>query len=214
MSDIPPSIPTPDPSRQREGGDAAAPVRTAQHNEWTRAKMAAFLRERAASQNVSQAARSVGMSRNSAYNLRNRKPGTPFALAWEVALENGLQQLAHAVMDRALNGEEMPQYYHGELVGTYRKFDNRLAAWLLDNPWKLGRHQIERELASEDWQLLLDQVEFGGDNELVLTEEEQAEAVALMGEEARARLADPATRLAARSWYMGNRPPPRRAARQ
>jgi hypothetical protein len=136
--------------------------RRPRHDEWTRAKMVAFLRELAASQSVSHAAGSVGMSRQSAYNLRNRLVGTPFALAWEVALEAGLQQLAHAVMDRALNGEEMPVYYHGELVGHYRKHDNRLAAWLLDNPWKVGRHQVAREYVAGGWDALLERIEWDG----------------------------------------------------
>ena len=61
------------------------PKRKPRHDEWTREKMAGFLRELAATQSVAAAARSVGMSRTSAYNLRNRCAGTPFALAWEVA---------------------------------------------------------------------------------------------------------------------------------
>lgn len=139
-----------------------SPARAVRHNQWTREKMAGFLRELAASQSVSQAATSVGMGRQSAYKLRNRLAGTPFALAWEVALEAGLQQLAHAVMDRALNGEEVPHYYHGELVATHRKFDNRLAAWLLQNPWKVGRQQIAREYSAEGWDNLLKRVEWAG----------------------------------------------------
>jgi hypothetical protein len=122
--------------------------------------MVAFLKELAASQSVHHAARSVGMSRQSAYKLRNRLSGTPFALAWEVALEAGLQQLAHAVVDRALNGEEVPHYYRGELVGTSRRYDNRLAAWLLDNPWKVGRQQMAREYVAEGWDRLLERIEW------------------------------------------------------
>jgi hypothetical protein len=121
--------------------------------------MVGFLRELAACQNVGQAAKQVGMGRQSAYKLRNRMGRTPFALAWEVALESGLQQLAHALVDRALNGEEVPRYYHGEIVGTYRKYDNRLAAWLLDNPGKLGREVIARPVAAVEWDELLERVE-------------------------------------------------------
>jgi hypothetical protein len=141
-------------------GKLPVPSRKPRHDAWTRAKMADFLRELAASQSVGQAARSVGMSRQSAYKLRNRLAGTPFSLGWEVALEAGLQQLAHAAMDRALNGEEVPHYYHGELVATSRRHDNRLATWLLANPWKVGRQQVAREYASEHWDALLRQIEF------------------------------------------------------
>ena len=157
MSDLSPDT---RPCVPPEGGKMPHPRRTPHHNEWTRAKMVAFLRELAASQSVAHAAKSVGMSRQSAYRMRNRLAGTPFALAWEVALEAGLQQLAHAVLDRAVNGEEVPRYYHGELVGTHRKFDNRLAVWLLANPWKVGRQQVAREYVAEGWDKLLERVEF------------------------------------------------------
>ena len=59
--------------------------RKPRHSEWTRPKMVLFLRELAATQSVSAAAKAAGMSRTSAYNLRNRLMGTPFALGWEVA---------------------------------------------------------------------------------------------------------------------------------
>ena len=150
------------PQDQRVCDKMPPPTPPVRHDGWTREKMASFLRELAASQSVSQAATSVGMARQSAYRLRNRLAGTPFALAWEVALEAGLQQLAHAVMDRAVNGEEVPHYYHGELVGTHRKFDNRLAVWLLANPWKVGRQQVAREYTAEGWDKLLERVEWAG----------------------------------------------------
>ena len=124
--------------------------------------MVAFLRELAASQSVARAARAVGMSRQSAYRLRNRLQNTPFSLGWEVALEAGLQQLAHAVMDRAVNGVEVPLFYHGEQVGTRRQFDERLAIWVLENPWKLGRHQIAREYSGEAFDALLERIEWAG----------------------------------------------------
>lgn len=141
--------------------DPPARARRPAHKDWNREKMAAFLRELAASQSVSQAARSVGMSRQSAYRLRNRLVGTPFDLGWEVALEAGMGQLAHAVLDRAVNGVEMPHYYKGELVGTHRHFDERLAIWVLNNPWKVGRMQIAREFSAEGWDRLLERIESG-----------------------------------------------------
>ena len=142
------------PSPEGEGVGASATP----HNQWTREKMVMFLRELAATQSVSAAARAVGMSRTAAYNLRNRLQGQPFALGWEVALECGLHALGHAVLDRALNGEEVPHYYHGELVGTTRRYDNRLARWLLANPWKLGRHQLAREYSGQAFDALLTRI--------------------------------------------------------
>lgn len=130
------------------------------HNGWNRQKLAAFLRELAASQSVAQAARAVGMSRQSAYALRNRLQGTPFALGWEVALEMGFTQLAHAVMDRAINGEEVQHWYHGELVATTRRYDNKLAQWCLENPWKVGRSQMAREWSAGNFDALLERIEW------------------------------------------------------
>ena len=131
------------------------------HDQWTRAKMVGFLRELAASQSVAHAAKSQGMSRQSAYRLRDRLVGTPFALGWEVALEAGLSQLAHAMLDRAVNGVEVPHYYKGELVGTSRHFDERLAIWIASNPWKVGRQQMAREYTDAGWDALLQRVEEG-----------------------------------------------------
>ena len=91
------ALPAPLPSIAGEQADPAGPV---PHNQWTRARMVAFLRELAATQSVSAAAKAVGMSRTAAYNLRNRLQGQPFALGWEVALECGMHALAQAVMDR------------------------------------------------------------------------------------------------------------------
>jgi hypothetical protein len=135
------------------------PAHPERHNQWTPERMSGFLRELAACQNVSQAARSVGMSRQSAYKLRDRLADKAFALAWEVALESGLQQLAHALMDRALNGEEVAVFYQGEQVGAQRRYDNRLGAWLLENSFQLGRHVSARREVARDWEGLLERVE-------------------------------------------------------
>lgn len=145
----------PPPAGSRSNG------RTPRHTEWTRARMAGFLRELAASQSVSHAAKAVGMSRQSAYRLRDRLVNTPFALGWDVALEAGMHQLAHAMMDRAVNGVEVPHYYKGEIVGTSRHYDERLAIWMMGNPWKVGRRHIAREYSAEGWDRLLQRVETG-----------------------------------------------------
>ena len=101
------------------------------HNGWTPARQAAFLRELAATHNVSAAARAVGMSRQSAYKLRTRLQGAPFDKAWEAAFLTRFDALAEAALDRALHGVEVPHYYNGELVGTSRRYDERLTLALL-----------------------------------------------------------------------------------
>lgn len=179
-----------------------SPRRKPRHDEWTRPKMVAFLRELAACQSVAQAARSIGMSRQSAYRLRNRLANTPFSLGWEVALEAGLQQLAHAVLDRAVNGVEVPHFYHGEQVGTSRHYDERLSTWILDNPWKIGRHPIAREYSGEHFDRLLERIECASlDWE---DDETLPGANFALGSDVDAGIRDQDRFVAQRSWYAAN----------
>lgn len=101
------------------------------HDGWTPQKQALFLNELAATHCVSSAARAVGMSRGAAYALRARLKGEPFDRAWAAALICRFDALAEAALDRALNGVEVPHFYKGEVVGTSRRFDERLTVALL-----------------------------------------------------------------------------------
>ncbi|MEM8919222.1 MAG: hypothetical protein AAGE37_10210 [Pseudomonadota bacterium] len=135
-------------------------------NRWNKRKMADFLRMLAASQNVSTAAKSVGMSRQSAYKLRARLKGAPFDIAWEAAFRHGYDNLAHAALERALNGVEVPHYYRGELVGTSRRYDERLTVALLamrnrSGAPLMGRYGAAAEYYGERWDALLERVHLG-----------------------------------------------------
>ena len=55
--------------------------------EWSEAKAVTFIVTLAATQNVTLAARSAGMSRKSAYALKSRDPA--FAATWAAAIEAG-----------------------------------------------------------------------------------------------------------------------------
>lgn len=139
----------PDPrSFDGAGGHAAAlalttPENGTRHDGWTPARQAAFLRELAATHNVSAAARSVGMSRQSAYQLRTRLREGPFGKAWEAAFVTRFDVLAEAALDRALNGVEVQHFYNGELVGTFRKYDERLTLALLARRRELAPARVE-----------------------------------------------------------------------
>ena len=110
-------------------GDPGAPA--IRHDGWTPERQAIFLEALATKHNVSKAAKAAGMSRASAYKLRARLKGEPFDLAWDAAFQCSFDALGAAAMDRALNGVERHHYYRGELVGTSRKFDERLTIALL-----------------------------------------------------------------------------------
>lgn len=133
---------------------------------WTLAKQAAFLRALSATHSVSAAAASVRMSRQSAYRLRSRLKGQAFDLAWEVAFHHSYDVLAHAALERALNGVEVPVYYKGEKIDSYRRFDERLTVAMLNrmtqggNPG-FGRLGPAAEKQARDFETLLAQVEAG-----------------------------------------------------
>nr|WP_166175234.1 hypothetical protein [Altererythrobacter segetis] len=82
MSD---TFPADDPSTPA-GLDEAPSPRAPRHRHWTRARMAAFLRELGAGASVAGAARAVGMGRQSAYKLRERLAGSAFDEAWQLAI--------------------------------------------------------------------------------------------------------------------------------
>jgi len=136
------------------------------HDGWPLDTQAAFLRALSATHSVSEAARSVGRSRQAAYRLRSRLKGQPFDLAWEVAFHHSYDVLAHAALERALNGVEVPVFYQGELVHTYRRYDERLTVALLarftqgGNP-AFGRLGPMAERHARDFETLLAKVEAG-----------------------------------------------------
>jgi len=98
---------------------------------WTTRKMTEFLHALAATHSVKAAAKSVGMSRQSAYRLRSRLKGLAFDAAWDEVFKHSYANLPYAALERALNGIEVPHYYKGELIGTSRRYDERLTVTLL-----------------------------------------------------------------------------------
>lgn len=136
---------------------------------WSRAKQVAFLRHLAASHSVAAAARSVGMSRQSAYRLRARLKGPPFDRAWAAAFDCAFNALAHAAMERAIHGVEQPYFHNGELIHVGRRFDERLTLGLLRMraemlPLELG-DPVSDAAAYEpgDFPALVDRVANGGE---------------------------------------------------
>ena len=142
------------------------PVHVARGDRWNKYKMAEFLRQLAATHSVTAAARAVGMSRRSAYKLRTRLKGQPFDIAWETAFRHGFDNLAHAALELAIEGEEVPYYHQGKLVGTHRKHSGPLIAALLKMRNRmgapmLGRYGAAAEFWSENWERMVHRVETG-----------------------------------------------------
>ncbi|MDD3798766.1 MAG: hypothetical protein PHE36_06260 [Novosphingobium sp.] len=144
---------------------------------WTPERQARFLRHLGATHSVSAAARAVGMSRQSAYQLRNRLKGEPFDAAWTAAFRTQCDRLAEAALERARNGVEVPYYYKGELVGTHRVFNERLTLALLSMrdelmPPHRPRHAEEEMYPPDDFAALVERVETG--DELWAEEDDSA----------------------------------------
>ena len=117
---------------------------------WTPDRQRCFIAALARTGVVSAAARSVGMTPRSAYQLRQRvrlhygnwadTPMRPedaaalgpgyifsFAAAWDMALGEGLERQIHAAVPVALEGEDVPVIRRGRIIGWQRKFNTRLA---------------------------------------------------------------------------------------
>ena len=139
--------------------------------------MAEFLRQLAATRSVTAAARAVRMSRESAHRMRNRLKGQPFDIAWEAAFRQGYDDLAHAALEMAMEGEEVPHYHQGELCGTHRKRNPYLMLGLLKMRNRmgapmLGRYGAAAEYWSQNWDRMLHRIETGS-----VTWDEEREAL-------------------------------------
>lgn len=160
---IPPAAPEPSDALSDAPSDLGPATR---HDGWSLARQVRFLRALSATHSVTEAAKSVGMSRQSAYRLRSRLKGKAFDLAWEVAFHHSYDVLAHAALERALNGVEVPVYFQGEKVDSYRRYDERLTVALLGrftlggNP-AFGRLGPGAERHARDFERLLGRIAAG-----------------------------------------------------
>ena len=105
------------------------PSASTRHDGWTAERQLLFIRILSRIGVVAFAARAVGMSRKSAYELLKRAgPDSGFARAWREALEAGRTNAWFKAVGRALDGEEVPYFYGGLQRGTRRVYDDRLLA--------------------------------------------------------------------------------------
>jgi hypothetical protein len=101
------------------------------HDGWTGAKMQRFLHILGETGVVTDACRATGMSRRSAYALRNSARGRAFALGWDAALLLSTASVADDVASRSRYGVIDRVYRNGELVSERHHYDNRLTMAVL-----------------------------------------------------------------------------------
>ena len=113
-------------------------------NSITPDKQRAFVATLAATGIVTQAARSLGVSLEALYNLRNRAGAEGFSSAWDAAVDRGMGRLEDCALERAIAGEERPVVSNGEVVTTWKRYDTALLTFLLKTR-RSGRYGGDRD---------------------------------------------------------------------
>ena len=137
--------------RQRRGAGESAPevpefdpVKLRyRHDGLTPARQVAVVQAMAACGCVREACARVGISAEAVYELRRRPDAQSFRCAMDLALDGAVDRVEDAAFGRAVNGVEVPHYYKGELVGSHRRYDERLAMFLLRyrKPYRYGKYR-------------------------------------------------------------------------
>lgn len=106
--------------------------RRPRHDGWTEEKQRRFIEALADTGLVSYAAKTVGMSRESANRLRRSAHGGAFARAWDAARQHAGCALEDIAFERAIEGVEHNVYdQYGEVICTKRVYNDRLLTFLL-----------------------------------------------------------------------------------
>jgi hypothetical protein len=142
-------------NRQRRGaGESASSVPDFErvklryrHDGLTPARQVSLIQTMAACGCIREACARVGISPEAVYELRRRPDAQSFRLAMDFALDGAADRVEDAVYSRAINGVEVPHYYKGALVGTHRRYDERLAMFILRyrKPHRYGKHLDRRD---------------------------------------------------------------------
>ena len=111
------------------------------HDGWTVERQKWFILRLALGGCVSVAARGVGMTRKSAYRLRDRPGAESFVAAWDRAQGWGQDRTVDVGLERGLLGERVPIVRNGRVVGEIHRHDNRLAMAVLN---ALDRRAVAR----------------------------------------------------------------------
>jgi hypothetical protein len=112
------------------------------HDGLTPARQVSLIQTMAACGCIREACAKVGISPEAVYELRRRPDAQSFRIAMDLALDGAADAVEDAMYSRAIHGVEVPHYYRGELVGTHRRYDERLAMFILRyrKPHRYGRH--------------------------------------------------------------------------
>jgi hypothetical protein len=108
---------------------AKPPVARKTPMQWSDESRELFLSTLAETANVAEAARVADMSRTAAYAERRRNEA--FAQSWSAAMEQALDELEMAVLERATHGYDKDVVYRGNKTDKVRLYSDGLAMFLL-----------------------------------------------------------------------------------
>lgn len=131
----------------------------ARRDGWTVERQKGFILRLALGGCVGVAAKGVGMTRRSAYRLRERPGAARFAAAWDRAQSWGQDRTVDVGLERSLYGERVPIVRNGRVVGEIHRHDNRLAMAVLN---ALDRRAVARPVSPETEEALYRLIELGG----------------------------------------------------
>ncbi len=133
----PQSTRLPVPEVLEQGGQiptfTPVPRQCERHDGWTPARQSRFIEALADTGSVAAACKAVDMSTVGAYYLRRQPGAEEFREAWQKALDLGVQRIEDVAMDRALNGVDEPLYSYGKLIGSRKRYNDRLLMFMLRN---------------------------------------------------------------------------------
>lgn len=114
-------------------GFKPVPHKQPRRNSITPARQRAFIASLAECGIVTQAARSIGVSMEALYKLRNWPGAEEFRAAWDAAVDRGVMRLEDTALARAMKGEERMVVSAGQLMGYERRFNDNLVMFFLRN---------------------------------------------------------------------------------
>lgn len=122
----------PVPAGERPPLPDFAPVpRRYRHDGWTPERQKAFIEALADTGCVSRAARMVNMAQANCYALRRAAGAEGFRRAWDAALDFGLARLKDIAFERAIEGQLVPVFVAGKLIGYRRTRNDALLMFCL-----------------------------------------------------------------------------------
>ncbi|HEX6376259.1 MAG TPA: hypothetical protein VFZ91_11125 [Allosphingosinicella sp.] len=101
------------------------------HDGWTPERQRAFIAALAETGCVERAARRVNIAQTNCYELRRAPGAESFRRAWDAALDFAVPKLKDVAFQRAIEGELVPVFSGGKLMGFRRKYNDKLLMFCL-----------------------------------------------------------------------------------